>query len=714
MRQIKSQTKQSTAILLFSITLLISITPVAMAEDIYVNTSGWWYQTGAFNASATPIQHAIDNATAGETICVKDGTYSGNTKNVYKQLTIHSENGSANCVVQVSTFSNVFDVTASHVNISGFTVASGNHGIHIASVDYCNISCNNATGNLYGIYLTHSDSSTVIRNTASSNANQGIHLDHTNESGLVNNTANSNNIGIYLERSYNNSLTNNTVNSNRDAGFSLTYSGNNTFNLDSAYNNTNYDFYSDEYAHNNEAEDFFLISSYPTTVSFTYDHGIGIASVDSPHPDPPCGWQNISKYVMVTNVTASSWLFLNVSYSHTDLAGVNENTMVFDHWLSGAWTQIPGSGVNTVENYVYGNITGFSQVAPFGRSGGPGTTPVIIEIDQPEFVDPQSQFTVNITVDPQANDISAIQYDLYYNTSVVWAEWANPGPFLKQGGASTDVVVRTIDNTWDTVNYVGKISYAETTLGTGGLLPSVNTSGVLTTIHFSAIGERGAYNYFNFSDVLISDPDKNPVDHDITNCGNCGVTIYDNIPPVANGASMHRVSNVASTFQCFAVLCPCLSNGGGDVWKGDNITYILWNFGDGEYGTSEGVDPCEVREHEYTTWNWNGAGYDPFIAYLAVRDDGEPQLENTTEVEVVVYIAGDTNGDGVVDILDAACVGKRYGQTADPAPANCTHYWDDVQQDEADLNNDGRVSTIDLMIVGTNWNRLAYPPYIQD
>ncbi|MEA3324918.1 MAG: hypothetical protein U9Q37_07250, partial [Euryarchaeota archaeon] len=78
MRQIKSQTKQSTAILLFSITLIISITPVAMAEDIYVNTSGWWYQTGAFNASSTPIQHAIDNATAGETICVKDGAYSGN------------------------------------------------------------------------------------------------------------------------------------------------------------------------------------------------------------------------------------------------------------------------------------------------------------------------------------------------------------------------------------------------------------------------------------------------------------------------------------------------------------------------------------------------------------------------------------------------------------------------------------------------------------
>ena len=62
----KLQTKRLTAVLLFSITLIISIAPAAMAEGIYVNTSGWWYQTGAFNASATPIQHAIDNATAGE------------------------------------------------------------------------------------------------------------------------------------------------------------------------------------------------------------------------------------------------------------------------------------------------------------------------------------------------------------------------------------------------------------------------------------------------------------------------------------------------------------------------------------------------------------------------------------------------------------------------------------------------------------------------
>jgi len=342
----------------------------------------------------------------------------------------------------------------------------------------------------------------------------------------------------------------------------------------------------------------------------------------------------------------------------------------------------------------------------------------VIAIDQPEFVDPQCQFTINITVDPLGCNISAVQYDLYYNTSVVWAEWANPGPFLGQDGADTHVEVREIDNTWDVPNHVGRITYAETTLASGGSgdLPYVTDPGVLTTIHFSAIGVRGTYSYMDIRDALASDEKKDPVELAMEDCG---VNIYDNQDPVANGTSMYRFSNVASKFQCFAVLCPCLSDGGDDLpgW-GENITYVRWDFGDGEYGTSEGVDPCEVKMHEYTSWNWIGddasGHYDPFIAYLTVRDDGEPQLSNTTSVEVLVYIAGDTNGDGVVDILDAACVGKHYDQTANPAPANCTPYWTDPQADEADLNNDNRVSTIDLMIVGTNWNHLAYAPYIQD
>jgi len=66
--------------------------------DICVDETGWWRAGADYNASNTPIQHAINNATAGNTICVKDGTYSENV-DVNKRLTIRSENGTANCIV---------------------------------------------------------------------------------------------------------------------------------------------------------------------------------------------------------------------------------------------------------------------------------------------------------------------------------------------------------------------------------------------------------------------------------------------------------------------------------------------------------------------------------------------------------------------------------------------------------------------------------------
>jgi pectin methylesterase-like acyl-CoA thioesterase len=49
----------------------------ASPTNIEVNETGWWWggESGTFNASSTPIQHAIDNASEGDTIFVHKGTY---------------------------------------------------------------------------------------------------------------------------------------------------------------------------------------------------------------------------------------------------------------------------------------------------------------------------------------------------------------------------------------------------------------------------------------------------------------------------------------------------------------------------------------------------------------------------------------------------------------------------------------------------------------
>jgi len=188
----------------------------ALDYDMYVNDTGWWNASGEFNVSNAPIQHAIDNATVGNTIYVYNGSYTENV-NVNKQLTLQGEGMDVVNVIAASSDDHVFEVTADLVNISGFNVtgATGDNkaGIHLSSRQHCNISDNNASGNYYGIYLVYSSNNMLTGNTASNN-NNGIYLSSSSNNTLANNTANSNNFGICLESSSNNTLTNNTADSN--------------------------------------------------------------------------------------------------------------------------------------------------------------------------------------------------------------------------------------------------------------------------------------------------------------------------------------------------------------------------------------------------------------------------------------------------------------------------------------------------------------------
>jgi len=108
------------------------------------------------------IQWAVDNASAGDTIIVRDGTYTENINVNKPHLTIRSENGADKTVVRAAnTYDNAFKITAKYVNISGFTVKGTkaiypDHfaGIYLASsADHCYISHNNVSNNRYGIFL---------------------------------------------------------------------------------------------------------------------------------------------------------------------------------------------------------------------------------------------------------------------------------------------------------------------------------------------------------------------------------------------------------------------------------------------------------------------------------------------------------------------------------------------------------------------------------
>jgi len=191
--------------------------PACTCGDICVNETGWWRDGGAFNASATPIQAAVNNATGGDTICVKDGNYSENVDVNLANLTIQSENGNANCVVNASNpNAHVFNVTANHTNITGFTVenATGSNatGVYLHGVNHCNISNNvMCSNNMGGIYLNATHNSILDNNTVSHSL-AGIGLENSTYNNVTNSNISNTSYAIAVWRlSHFNRVINNTI-----------------------------------------------------------------------------------------------------------------------------------------------------------------------------------------------------------------------------------------------------------------------------------------------------------------------------------------------------------------------------------------------------------------------------------------------------------------------------------------------------------------------
>jgi len=212
--------------------------------DISVNETGWWRVGGSFNASNTPIQHAVDNAIDGETVCVKDGVYTENV-NLNKRLTLRSENGSSSTMVQAATpTTSVIIVAANYVNLSGFMVTGANAGsdwiagINLWDANYCNISNNNASYNFFGISVDSSSNNMLMNNIASSNK-RGIFLGFSSYNTLADNNADLNSWeGIRIEDdSHNILLTNNTAKLNSKSGISLWQSDNSVLTNNNVSNN---------------------------------------------------------------------------------------------------------------------------------------------------------------------------------------------------------------------------------------------------------------------------------------------------------------------------------------------------------------------------------------------------------------------------------------------------------------------------------------------
>ncbi|MCK5176674.1 MAG: right-handed parallel beta-helix repeat-containing protein, partial [Candidatus Aenigmarchaeota archaeon] len=165
----------------------------------------------SFGCDYTKIQDAVNAADSGDVVLVKDGTYVENI-NVYKSLTIKSENGADKTIVQSAGGDTVFKITTSYVTISGFKVSGWIYGIYLYNADYCNIYNNDISNDYDGIRLHNSSNNTITNNSCYSNNHCGILLLYSSSNNNISrNNCSYNHYGIRLIKSLNNNIFNNSI-----------------------------------------------------------------------------------------------------------------------------------------------------------------------------------------------------------------------------------------------------------------------------------------------------------------------------------------------------------------------------------------------------------------------------------------------------------------------------------------------------------------------
>ena len=334
-------------------------------------------------------------------------------------ISFSSNNNLTNNTVSGNNYGVYFGPSNSNANvIANNTLNLNNYGFYLESSNYNNFTFNNitsntitgisisgSTGNYFennsvigpqqnGIYIDGSNQNTFKSNTISSSSETGIILSEAVENSFIENIIESNTKGFEILQSNYTNLTGNEIKWNDQIGIYVysdshfteftnnkLYGNNLGLKLDSSdnifrenlyYNNSvreavlNFD-------NNTFANELFAgetLDKYPTRASF-FGIEVNISGVNVSIPDPN-GYRNISKYLNITG-NSSSWLFLNISYNDSDLNGIDESTLRIAKYSGGTWETncsvfANSCGVDTVNNYVYANITNFGSIfAPLGQ-----------------------------------------------------------------------------------------------------------------------------------------------------------------------------------------------------------------------------------------------------------------------------------------------------------------------------------------------------------
>ena len=102
-----------------------------------------------------------------------------------------------------------------------------------------------------------------------------------------------------------------------------------------------------------------------TTLSFDAED-VRLRSLDTPEPNPES--ENISRYFEAEELSADAFLDVSLRYEDGDVEGVNESALEFQRFVGTQWVTVPGSSVDTENNTLSLNATGFGA-SDFGAFG---------------------------------------------------------------------------------------------------------------------------------------------------------------------------------------------------------------------------------------------------------------------------------------------------------------------------------------------------------
>jgi len=170
--------KLNRLIILLAVFLLLTLgSGIGAAAEIYVQPGD-------------SIQTALDNATSGDIIILKPGTYTENIKITKDNLLIGSESGNPDDTIITAKNSNnhVIALQANNVKINGLGITGTKEsytGIYLSGCNNCIIENNKILNNSYGIYLLNSKGNTLSGNIVSSNGIYGLFVCPESDDNLI-------------------------------------------------------------------------------------------------------------------------------------------------------------------------------------------------------------------------------------------------------------------------------------------------------------------------------------------------------------------------------------------------------------------------------------------------------------------------------------------------------------------------------------------------